>query len=202
MDKEIAQIIQRLKKFVLTIVNDDDTANEIVQNTICKALARGKLVQHHSGWLFTVAKHEAYNTLKKWQLPLLDHFLPTPPEEHEDSIIDYMYLLDDEQRYLIYMRYFNQFSIRELSRLLKKPEGTLKRKLHEARETLKKEMIMAEKMTPPEIKIEECKSAEPVELKIIGQGLLLGKSQEIEFQNEKYRLWVEIVLLKNYKKEI
>jgi RNA polymerase sigma-70 factor (ECF subfamily) len=174
VDKEIIEIIEKLKCFVRKMIKDEDSVNEIVQNTICKALAKGKLVQNHLGWLITVAKHESYKALKNWQLPLFDHSLATPVDDHEDSIADYMYLLENEQRYLLYMRYFNQFSIKELSKLLKKPEGTLKRKLHEARETLKKEMIMAEKMSPPEVKIDEIKSSGNEELKIIGQGLLMG----------------------------
>ncbi len=174
MNVELRDLIEQLRHYVQGITRDEDTANEVVQNALFKALSRGKLFPQHRGWLFTVAKHEAYKTLKRAPYAMPEAPLEAPANYHENSIVEYMHLLKNEERNLIYMRYFNQFSIKELSALFHRPEGTIKRKLHNARESLKKEFIMSEKMAAPEITITHCKDQSPGNIRIAGQGLLMG----------------------------
>lgn len=145
MDVELRDLIEQLRHYVQGITRDEDTANEVVQNALFKALSRGKLFPQHRGWLFTVAKHEAYKTLKRAPYAMPEAPLEAPANYHENSIVEYMHLLKNEERNLIYMRYFNQFSIKELSALFHRPEGTIKRKLHNARESLKRSLLCRKK---------------------------------------------------------
>jgi RNA polymerase sigma-70 factor (ECF subfamily) len=174
MDKEIEIIFKRLKEYVRKFVRDDDTANNIVQETIIKALHKGKLLTKHIGWMCVTARREVYKLTDSPQISLPDFENLTEIQSSDDSIIDYMHLLNENERYILYLRYFQQLSLKELSTLLNKPEGTLKRKLYEARQSLKKEVFMNTKMASPEIKVEEIHSSEPLTRKICGQALLMG----------------------------
>jgi len=93
MDVELRDLIEQLRHYVQGITRDEDTANEVVQNALFKALSRGKLFPQHRGWLFTVAKHEAYKTLKRAPYAMPEAPLEAPANYHENSIVEYMHLL-------------------------------------------------------------------------------------------------------------
>jgi RNA polymerase sigma-70 factor (ECF subfamily) len=174
MNEEMEQVIRQLSSYVCGLIADKDLAQDVVQETLFRALARGKSITQDAGWLFRVARNEAWRTLKKRHITLPEISLPAPPQYREEHVADYLHSLPCEQRYILQMRYFNHSSIKEISRLLQKPEGTIKRRLHAARASLKKEIYMAEKKTPPSIKITPVAQPQASRLQKAGQGLLMG----------------------------
>jgi RNA polymerase sigma-70 factor (ECF subfamily) len=57
-----------------------------------------------------------------------------------DTLVEAVKKLDDKYRIPIILFYAEDMKISEISKVLSKPEGTIKRRLHEAKNKLKKEM--------------------------------------------------------------
>ena len=148
-----------------------------------------------SCWMMTVAKNKCLNFLKKQKKMIrLDNIpekyfqnLTNPNEydsEEEEQLIGSLNNLSHSQKYLVQMKYFTHHSIKEISELFKIPEGTVKRRLFDARTKLKKEMEMKmkkgqgerdkEKVIAPEIKIIPKKESKKKSVKILGFGLNFG----------------------------
>jgi len=76
-------------------------------------------------------------------------------------------------RTVIQMKYFTHNSIKDISKLLQLPEGTVKRRLHDARNKLKKEFGMNNVKVSPEITITP-KTKAKATVKRLGYGLNFG----------------------------
>jgi RNA polymerase sigma-70 factor (ECF subfamily) len=171
MEKDLSKLILNLVNYAQKFVRNNDVAHDLVQDALFKAISKGKLQQ--VGWIKTVIKHAAYR-IDKGKTCVLNFDLEDEEFIEEESIVDYMYNLDSKSKNLLFQRYFQQFSIRQISELLNKPEGTIKRNLFEARESLKREIDMSEKLVAPEISIFPKEQLTKRELKITGQSLLMG----------------------------
>jgi RNA polymerase sigma-70 factor (ECF subfamily) len=174
MEKDITLTLKSLKTYLLQYSHNVDLVDDIMQETVLKALSYGKILHENIGWLCITAKRSLFKKQKH------KHFYEScfvdnkDKIEEEKSAVEYMHLLEHGARNLLYMKYFNKSSIQELSTVFKKPEGTIKRQLFEARKKLKKEIAMSEKMLPPEILVTSNKNPFQKKVKITGQSLLMG----------------------------
>ena len=61
-----------------------------------------------------------------------------PFTEPEREILEELYLLSDEDRIILYLYYYEEYSIREISKLNGRKESTIQSRLAAARQKLKK----------------------------------------------------------------
>lgn len=137
----------KLYRTAYLYVKDENDALDIVQETVYKAYIAIKKVkeeQHFSTWLTRILINNALDFLKKKSriiIPIesLEHPSHVREEQHEENM-DLLHAIDQlESRYktVIILRYYNDYTIKQIAETLKCPEGTVKTNLHRALSKLK-----------------------------------------------------------------
>lgn len=96
-------------------------------------------------WVYRIAVNTAWDSLrsKTWRrVEAAETETVTEADAQETRQIIQLALqsLDSKRREVFVLRYFEELSIEEISEVLGAPEGTVKRRLFEAREEFKKEL--------------------------------------------------------------
>jgi RNA polymerase sigma factor (sigma-70 family) len=137
-----------------SILRDHHAAEDAAQEALVSALARlGQLEEPaaFSGWLKTIVRTHALRLLRRRRPDLvelagLDHVTAspaaTPPERLEASeahtrVREAVSALSPARRDAVERFYLRGFSVKETAEALGVPEGTVKRRLYEAREALR-----------------------------------------------------------------
>jgi RNA polymerase sigma-70 factor, ECF subfamily len=162
----IRQLIQEHQlgvfRLTLSILNDPGEANEATQDTFMAALRALKSYQATStstfkAWLYTIALNISRSRLRKrralerLQLTLTALFrvqvqrAPTPEETAIDNEADAalwkaIQKLGEKHRLPIVLRYYHEFSIKEIAEILNIKEGTVHSRLSIGRERLRSEL--------------------------------------------------------------
>jgi len=139
----------KLYRTAYLYVKDENDALEIVQETVYKAYITIKNVKeekHFSTWLTRILINNALDFLKKKSrlIPTdsLINFSRIREVQHEENM-DLLHAIDQlEPRYktVVILRYYNDYTIRQIAETLKCPEGTVKTNLHRALSRLKIEL--------------------------------------------------------------
>ncbi|MBQ8860858.1 MAG: RNA polymerase sigma factor [Ruminococcus sp.] len=161
MKKEYEKLVEEhglnLTKLCLSLCNNSIDAQDLYQSTWEKVFRKYKLYkkeQPFEKWLFSVCINTHRDMLKRFDVRRAFRFnssdeqelflssIPFYEEEKDDyiSLHNALNILRREQREVIVLYYFKDYSISELSEILSIPEGTVKSRLHKARELLKKEL--------------------------------------------------------------
>ena len=143
-------------------INNEEVAKDLTIETLGKAFKKLHLYQPNfafSTWIFTIARNNCIDYLRKNKLPTISidkvsihddgshkHFdLPSSDLNPEALVIqkqririlrDIVEQLKPKYRDLVKLRYFKEFSYDEISEKLELPLGTIKAQLHRAREQL------------------------------------------------------------------
>ena len=142
--------IRRL--FVLRTGNGDD-ADDLLQETFVKVyinIHRYSAEYTFGQWIYTIARNTFIDFARKRQddLSLDERFAvpvestaPTPEErviniQQRSQLDGYMARMDGDYRRLIELRFFDELSYEEIARKLAIPLGTVKTRIHRARERL------------------------------------------------------------------
>ena len=173
-EEMIISTIPVLRNFIKRIVKDDDDAEDILQEALITALSKLHTFQEPYNiisWLKTIAKNRCINLLKKKSrflrlenIPNYENYLlydekddaVRESDERYNKVIQTINTISSPLRDVMRMKYFTNHTIDEISRLLKIPEGTVKRRLFDARNIIRKEYKMNQKRypcMPPEIQI-------------------------------------------------
>lgn len=128
---------------ILKNVKNNHDAADIAQNTILKAFMHHKSVRNPSSlapWLFTICKNEItqfYRMRERTSLLQEPH-----AEQKKDANYDELYkaidYLSATQRQVILLKYFGGYSMQEIALLLSINTATVKSRLYEARQSLKR----------------------------------------------------------------
>ena len=152
-DAVYGAILSRIKNFA--------DADDIAQETFLKAYRSLRQLKNPSkfgNWLYSIA----LNTCTDWMRKLKERPISPLESNHEDSglidpsqsperdyeeeqirafVLNAISSLSDVNREAITLYYINGYSQDDISEFLDVPLGTVKRRLHDAREQLKKEVI-------------------------------------------------------------
>src|SRR5215207_745521 len=144
-------------RLALSIVGDQDEANEITQETFLSALRSLRSYQEKQSlkaWLYTIALNHSRSHLRKQKIVerlrttltsifRVDAQKQGSPEEtvmqneKEAQIWRSLNQLDERHRIVVVLRYFHELSVTEISEILSVNEGTIHSRLHTAREKLR-----------------------------------------------------------------
>jgi RNA polymerase sigma-70 factor (ECF subfamily) len=123
--------------------NIPDT-QDCLQDTFRKLIQSGKQFEstdHEKAWLIKTAGNICRNELKHSHRKtenIDDYGNLTSNENFEiGELLQTVLKLPENYRNVIYLYYYEEYSCKEISRILKKPEGTVKYYLSKAREQLK-----------------------------------------------------------------
>lgn len=138
---------EKLYKTAYLYVRNKDDALDIVQETVTKAfvsLSQLKQPELFNAWLMKILIYTAYDVLQKKKKVVLTEDFSYLKEKESIEIEEKMDLmsaittLNYNYRTVIILFYFHDQSIKHISELMDKPEGTIKTYLHRAKSELKK----------------------------------------------------------------
>lgn len=148
------ELLEATYGFCLKNLSNPDDAEELTQDIICEALkARGKSIDNFYAWYWKMAKNRIsrFYRIKQNGAVLIDEYINVPsfePEidsnilaEEEVNKLNYsISRLSNLHRNVIIMYYLREMSVSDIAKELGVPEGTVKRRLFDARTDIKKGM--------------------------------------------------------------
>jgi len=147
-DKEIAEIYERHNKTVYRVCfaymkNTADT-EDVVQDTFYKMITSGVAfndTEHEKAWLIRTAGNLCKNELRHWwrkreNVEDYENLQANNTIDIDDTFSVVM-SLPDKYKTVIYLYYYEGYDSVEISKILKKPQSTIRNYLHEARNVLK-----------------------------------------------------------------
>ena len=150
-DREIAEIYERHKKTVYRVCfaymkNPADT-EDTVQDTfyrLIKAGAAFESEEHEKAWLIRTAINLCKNSLRHWwrkheNLEDYNNLQGNGNLEIDDTFSVVMGL-PDKYKTVVYLYYYEGYNSVEISKILGKPQSTIRNYLHEARSVLRKKI--------------------------------------------------------------
>jgi RNA polymerase sigma-70 factor, ECF subfamily len=148
---EIAAHIPSLRRYARALAGDSHRADDLVQDTLERALAKFHLWRHGSdlrAWMFSIMHNVFINQLKaRRELPLDDAVedgLQSAPQSDPLELRDLdvaLRLLPVEQREVLLLVGLEQLSYAEVSKALGIPAGTVMSRLSRGRERLRSLMF-------------------------------------------------------------
>ena len=138
---------QRIFLIALSFFSNRSDAEDATQNVLLKLWKHREKLEnpvHIDKWLTRVTVNECRsllrlrrNTISYEEIETLCA-TPTAPEEQEMMLA--VLQLPKEQRVVVHLFYYEEFSVREIARLLRISENAVKKRLSRARETLRKRL--------------------------------------------------------------
>lgn len=135
-------------RIALNECKNREDAEDVVQNTFLKLLQNKKAFaseKHQKHWLIRVTVNECHSLFtspwrqKTQSLDAVEYQLAGETPEHSDLFYAVMEL-PAKYRNIVYLYYYEEYSIREISEILKMKESTLQTRLMRARKMLKDKM--------------------------------------------------------------
>jgi RNA polymerase sigma factor (sigma-70 family) len=152
-----------LKVYALHFTHDSDDANDLVQDTLLKAITyynKFKEGTNLKGWLYTIMKNTFINNYRRFVK--ISSFV-TKTDEISSSQLSFSatlnggeqkFVMDDikaalgslqQEYYVPFTMYFEGFKYHEIAENLDIPIGTVKTRIHVARKLLKKDLKVYDK---------------------------------------------------------
>lgn len=150
-DKEIAEIYTRHVKTVYRVCfafmkNPADT-EDAVSDTFYKMIKSGTVFEspeHEKAWLIRTASNVCKNSLRHWfrkSQDLTDYEnLHGVWDIEFDDTFEIIMGLPDKYKTVVYLYYYEGYITPEISKILEKPQSTIRNHLHEARILLKERL--------------------------------------------------------------
>jgi RNA polymerase sigma-70 factor (ECF subfamily) len=162
-----SEIVKRYKNRIfsicLSIVGNYYSAEDITQETFVEGylkLSSLKDKEKLYSWLCRIARNKSYNHLVRSpnlyeyelleSIPDADYNSPEQvalKHDMQNSVAAALGRLTEKTRTVAILFYFREYSQKKIAQLLDIPEGTVKRRLYDAREKLKKEIDFMENNT-------------------------------------------------------
>lgn len=160
------ELMEQTYQFCYKRLSNPDDARDLAQDILCEALqaiANGRNIIHFQGWFWKMARHRyAVMLNRRNHKPteyLIDEYLDLLVSESEDAI-DGLVLEEELSRMhaaiakmaaihrdILVEYYIRECPIKVIAEKLDIPEGTVKRRLFDAKREVKKEMIKMPRVT-------------------------------------------------------
>lgn len=144
MEVLVSRWHKRLWQHAFRLVGDADATWDITQQswlTIIKGLRKLREPAHFKAWAYRVTTSKAIDWIRKNQRQrhLSMEVASGPPTGGARDVVieELLEKLDVKKKAVLYLYYFEQLTVTEISITLKVPTGTVRSRLHNAREELK-----------------------------------------------------------------
>jgi len=150
-DREIAELYERHKKTVYRVCfaymkNTADT-EDAVQDTFIQLIKAGTAFEseeHEKAWLIRTATNICKNVLRNWwrRGENLENYenLHRDGDFDADDVLGVIMGLPDKYKTVVYLYYYEGYDSVEISKILGKPQSTIRNYLHEARSALRSKL--------------------------------------------------------------
>lgn len=142
-----------LKGYVVKMVRDPELSQDIVQDTLLKAVVHIRKFEPHakfSTWLIKIATNVYRDYLRKYRpLELLEETHPDANRPLEDQVItdltyqEVMHIISSlpyEKRAVFILKHYHGYAYEEIAEILNCPIGTVRSRLHNAIKQIMKEI--------------------------------------------------------------
>ena len=145
----ILENMQTLYRVAISILRTEDEINDAISNTtviVFEKIHTLKNEEYFKTWLTRILINECYkiyNQNKKIiYLENYDQQKLTYNDTYvDDDIKNVIKNLDKDLKQIVILYYFQDFSVKEISKIVKIPEGTVKSRLSRARKELEKALL-------------------------------------------------------------
>ena len=134
----------RLAGWVRRLVDDDETAHEIASEAFTRLLARWSRLDNPHSYLYMIATNlvrDHWRKLERERRAMRTAAASAPDQQYNPGPdVDMRQLiqgLPHRMRNALLLHYYAGFSVREVSAMLGRPEGTIKADLYQARARLR-----------------------------------------------------------------
>ena len=150
-DKEIAEIYERHKDMIYRICfaymkNSMDT-EDVIQDAFCSLIKSGPVLEsaeHEKAWLIRTASNLCKNKLRHWwrkRENLEDHENLLANNDFEiDDTFNAVMELPHKYKTVVYLYYYEGYDSVEISKILQKPQSTIRFYLSNARKILREKI--------------------------------------------------------------
>ena len=156
-DKEIAELYERHKETIYRVCyaymkNAMDT-EDVIQDTFCRLIMSGAVfedTEHEKAWLIRVAVNLCKNALRHWwrkRENIEDYEGLRSGNAFEaddvfeiDDVFSVVMGLPGKYKAVVYLYYYEGYDSVEISRILQKPQSTIRYYLSEARKALREKL--------------------------------------------------------------
>ena len=146
-DREIVRIVETysdmLMRIALNRVNSIAEAEDVVQSTferLMKRQPRFETREHEKAWLIETAIRicidEARRASRRTSVPLNEEIAAAYSEESFE-LLETVRRLPEHDRDAVYLYYYEEYTIREIAKILGEREGTTRSRLSRARKKLR-----------------------------------------------------------------
>ena len=130
-------------RLALSYTRNPQEAEDVCQNVFLKLLEHAPITPGaEKAWLMQVCANRCKNLLRShwWQTtaPLED--VHTTPAPESNGIREAVMSLDPKYRVVVYLYYYEQYSVKEIAQLLRISPSNVSTRLFRAREMLKKRL--------------------------------------------------------------
>jgi RNA polymerase sigma-70 factor (ECF subfamily) len=157
----IEALVRRYQNYVYRlcclVMRNEQDAEDMTQETFiraCRALPRFEIREGISfeAWLYRIAVNCCRSRMRRKWFQVLPWPEPAPPlvadadrspdrvleqDERRSEILDVVHTLNEKHKLVIILRYYSGLSNEEIARTLDIPSGTVRSRLHTARQRLK-----------------------------------------------------------------
>ncbi len=132
---------QKVMQHCLELVHDQSAAEDLVQESFLHAyqhLDQFKMKAAFSTWVWRIAHNKSLNYLRKQkEVPHLKEELVEAPLVDPEMAKECLPLLPEKQRLVFEMFYIQQLSQKEIAKVLGIPHGTVRSRIHYAKQRLR-----------------------------------------------------------------
>ncbi len=142
---------EKLYKMAYVYMRNEEEALEVFQETVYQALVSISTLtynEYFSTWVTRILINQAIAMLKKKQkvIPMskeiveqMDQPIPVKTEERLD-LFDAMAEIEEKYKTVLLLRFYKDLTVKQISLLLKVPEGTVKTNIHRGLKELKQKL--------------------------------------------------------------
>jgi RNA polymerase sigma-70 factor (ECF subfamily) len=144
-DKELEEIYKRNVNMIYRLcymyLKNTDDAEDAVQSIFLKLL-KANNYEHEKAWLIVTTKNHCKDILKSWWKKRHIDFEHVPELSYRDDpdqsgVLEELLSLPEKYKTVLYLYYYEGYSVKEISNILSKKESTIQTQLATGRKHLK-----------------------------------------------------------------
>lgn len=157
MEKLYKEYSKKIYSYLLSLSNDENIAEELLQETFYSAVKNINKFRNESSvknWLYTIAKNKWIDYYKKFQRTNTSELLEDNVNLLSNSTIEEDYLnkdellnicrkihmMDEKTKEIVYLRIFTNFSFKEIANIIGKTEENTRIIFYRAKNKLKEDL--------------------------------------------------------------
>ena len=145
----IVENIQTMYRVAFSILKTEDEINDAISNTTVIVFEKIKTLKNEEffkTWLTRILINECYKIYNQNKKIVYLENVNQEKLTYNDQYVDHeirnlVKNLDKDLKQIVILYYFEDFSVKEISKIIQKPEGTVKSRLSRARKELEKKLI-------------------------------------------------------------